>query len=1267
MFWMLMASSSLAQTSLFSTDWISACDSADLTIVGTWNSYLWSDGSSNPNLVVFQSGDYWCEVNDGVTIVRDTISVEVLGGLPVANIDTMFCSGDTVTLPTLPSGSFYLQMGDTVSSIAGFSNALKVTAAGDTSLAMQIFQKSLISGLEDTVGLTVPGTSGNGGYLTITNARGIQFDVLIQSFFQRVAVWADGPISTSVFLVNGQGDTLLHNPVQLVAGKNWVEINTLLEVQNNYVLRLDTPIGSGKLYVDKSSVYPISTDQIYFERGQPSKFQWSYFYEWVVIPIVGCFSDTFQVNVDVLPVPSVSLPLDTIACVDSFEVLVSASAGTLAWSTGESTPSIWVQSTGSYTATADLNGCTASDTFSITIMDPLPSILSLAKDTSVCQGTTLLWDSLPGEVYYSFFETATEETPFWVNQAFELTPDDTLTNYFELFRPISISGMPSYIGILTPFASGGGGFVSIAEDRGIEFTTTESFHLLEVTTHVDGPLEGEVVILNSLGDTLFKQHEQFEAGGNEISIQTLLPAGETYSLMLMNPVGTGKIFIDTKQGYPFSNGPVTFLTGNPIAKHWSLFYNWQVVPVKGCRSDRVANDLKIGETPIIDLGSDTLICSNQAVLDVTFPNPLTTYVWNNGATTGSIVLQNTDTVSVEASILSCSARDTVIVEVMSKPAILNVQDTVLCYNKFASELIIPASSGSEWVFWYDSSSNIPAYIGNSRDYLIEGESESFVLARGTFSQLSNISGNPSIPAPLGLGAYTTVPNDRGMVFSSEEEFLFHALSFHVTQSGEAHFVIEDSNGLELFADTFSLEVGENRVLLNTILPAGENHRMYLRKGSGGVMYADASINYPLSQDGITIVEAFPQASNYYFFYNWEIYPARYCLSDTMTYQASISIPRGLMSDSIYACDPIELIATSNLQAAVLWGNGDTTLNLSVASTEEITLQISDGAGCTVEDTIFVEIPENAGLAEDGILCGDVLFTNYDEQAIHLWSTGDSSNTLDISALGAGTYWVEVLEPRGCFLTDTIVVSGFDQFPTLNLGDDLQSCDSILLGSSQPNMTYEWSTGASSPFITAYSSGLYILTITNPNNCATTDTVGVLISKVPQAEFFVPDTIINTDLTVYFINQSDFGDFLWEFGDGQTSTQISPVHTYSDTGWYCVNLITTDLQSNCGSDTATHCVYVQRPNSTDISSLEDISVNVYPNPNYGQIWVDLPDSFNASWNIQMIDGVGRSILSTEWEAGASQKILFEMPDVSRGIYHLRITCGTHQWSFPILYK
>ena len=61
-------------------------------------------------------------------------------------------------------------------------------------------------------------------------------------------------------------------------------------------------------------------------------------------------------------------------------------------------------------------------------------------------------------------------------------------------------------------------------------------------------------------------------------------------------------------------------------------------------------------------------------------------------------------------------------------------------------------------------------------------------------------------------------------------------------------------------------------------------------------------------------------------------------------------------------------------------------------------------------------------------------------------------------------------------------------------------------------------------------------------------------------------------TVHFVNQSNnANNFVWDFGDGTTSTELSPDHTYNDFGTYTVQL--TADGGTCGSDTETKTDYI----------------------------------------------------------------------------------------------
>ncbi len=76
-------------------------------------------------------------------------------------------------------------------------------------------------------------------------------------------------------------------------------------------------------------------------------------------------------------------------------------------------------------------------------------------------------------------------------------------------------------------------------------------------------------------------------------------------------------------------------------------------------------------------------------------------------------------------------------------------------------------------------------------------------------------------------------------------------------------------------------------------------------------------------------------------------------------------------------------------------------------------------------------------------------------------------------------------------------------------------------------------------------------------------------------FFYPDTTImeiNQPIHFYDASTKNARTFLWEFGDGTTSTEQNPIHKYADSGYYDVRLIVSDGEKQ---DTflIKNCVYI----------------------------------------------------------------------------------------------
>lgn len=103
---------------------------------------------------------------------------------------------------------------------------------------------------------------------------------------------------------------------------------------------------------------------------------------------------------------------------------------------------------------------------------------------------------------------------------------------------------------------------------------------------------------------------------------------------------------------------------------------------------------------------------------------------------------------------------------------------------------------------------------------------------------------------------------------------------------------------------------------------------------------------------------------------------------------------------------------------------------------------------------------------------------------------------------------------------------------------------------------------------------YTVIGTDNNGCTGSATATVLVSQAPTVDFTGQPTEGCAPVTVQFLEttqDTSITQWFWNFGDGQTSNQQAPTHTYNTSGTYTVSL-TTSNQYNC-SKTMTKTNYI----------------------------------------------------------------------------------------------
>jgi len=265
-----------------------------------------------------------------------------------------------------------------------------------------------------------------------------------------------------------------------------------------------------------------------------------------------------------------------------------------------------------------------------------------------------------------------------------------------------------------------------------------------------------------------------------------------------------------------------------------------------------------------------------------------------------------------------------------------------------------------------------------------------------------------------------------------------------------------------------------------------------------------------------------------------------------------------------------------------------------------------------------------------------------------WST--NASTQDITVTSSGTYAVTVIDNNGCSATSSTTTVNVSNAPTPTVTSSAaQACsgETVTLTSSAAD-SYTWSNGDTTQSIEVTTSGAYSVVTTNTDACngvGTSNTINVTFTQSPSAQ----GSFSTSGNVVTFSNTSTgASSYSWDFGDFTNSSASAPVHAYAANGNYTVVL--TAINGNC-TDTASYIVSI----TVSIEELMGVqSFDVYPNPASESAIVSFENIIGSSFNLQLVDQIGRVILSqNNIQSLGSNLIGLDLTNLSEGMYSIQL--------------
>jgi gliding motility-associated-like protein len=294
-----------------------------------------------------------------------------------------------------------------------------------------------------------------------------------------------------------------------------------------------------------------------------------------------------------------------------------------------------------------------------------------------------------------------------------------------------------------------------------------------------------------------------------------------------------------------------------------------------------------------------------------------------------------------------------------------------------------------------------------------------------------------------------------------------------------------------------------------------------------------------------------------------------------------------------------LASPNNTDTITLVANASHLYNLIGVYT--VRLIAEDSSTCNIRDTSYINItisdrkvtPKFTAKRIQPCTVNKYEFTNLSfnfdnttfSQTSFVWDYGDSSpkDTANLNPVrthtyaSLGTYFVTltVIDPRFCNapISDTVKIV-VEPNVTAITDSIIPACapfTASFKNKSLNSTTWLWeivdaATGNIintftdfEPTFTFTNAGTYKyrLIASNPNTCNLKDTtkyISISFGKFPNAAFTWSPNPPEPNAPVKFTNLStDATNYLWEFGDGESSTAFEPIHEYNKTGSYNVVL------------------------------------------------------------------------------------------------------------------
>jgi hypothetical protein len=810
----------------------------------------------------------------------------------------------------------------------------------------------------------------------------------------------------------------------------------------------------------------------------------------------GCVNTTTTtIQVKALPTAVILPPPATQFCIGESMNLQASNAFGYLWSNGATTQTTTVSTSGNYTVTVTgNNGCVATSAPLTITVTPAPTVAAIQGSSNLCVGSSYNFTSATANGLWSSSNT-------------------------------SVLNVNTTSGLVTPTAAGTATITyNVANIPGC-LNTTPGSASTTVTINT-----APVAQITSAGATTFCQ-------GGSVSLSA-----------------------NSGASYLWSNGATT----QTISATSSGAYTVTVTNTNGCSTTSLPVAVTVNALPNANIlpGANVNVCAGSSVMLST--GSAAAYAWSNGATTPTISVSaaGTFTVTLTGSngCTATSAPTTVSVVSLPTAQITASGATSICQG---SNVSLTATTGTGYSYlWSNGATTQTIAVGASGAYSVSVTNNGCTST----SQATSVNVVPvpsaqiTASGPLtfcdGGSVSLSAPSGNGYTYVWSNGSISQQVSTAV--SGTFSVVVSNSFGCTASSTPVSVNVnplpaisalsGPSTICMGS--QASLSHAV-----SGGIYSISNTAVAAIGQTSGAITPVAPGTALVTYTYSNAFGCSNSVQTNIIVNPTPIASATPSGATTFCQGGSVAISAPAALQTTYLWSNGSTQQNITATTSGAYNVVMTNSYGCSATSN-SVNVTVNAlpsttvypGAAV-AICSGTSVTLSTSTAAAYQWNTGANTPTITVS--NAGSYSATLTGSNGCTATTAPIVVTVNQTPLAQISSSgstaiCQGNAVTLTANSGAGYTYLWNTGATTPSISASSSGAYSVVVTNNGCSATSSATNITINPVPSAAITASGPLSFCDGGSVTLSAPAGNNYTYSWSNGATTQSVSTAQSASFT-------------------------------------------------------------------------------------------------------------------------